>query len=131
MANEIGVVAVGLVAGVLAGMLGVGGGALFAPALVFFLGETQLHAEATALVAIVPTALAGALGQARYGNLRLREGLLVGALGAGGAFVGVALANLLAERPLRIIFAVFMLVVASQLVRRELRASPQRGGELT
>jgi uncharacterized protein len=131
MAGELGVVAVGFLAGIVAGMLGVGGGALFAPALVLFLGESQLHAEATSLVAIVPTALAGAWSQRRYGNLRLREGVLLGSLALGGAAVGVALANVLAERPLRIIFAVFILVVAFQLVRRELRPAPDRGGELT
>ena len=130
MASELGVVVVGFFAGIIAGMLGVGGGALFSPALVLFLGESQLHAEATSLVAIVPTALAGAWSQRRYGNLRLREGVLMGSLALGGAAVGVALANVLAERPLRIIFAGFLLVVASQLVRRELRPVPERG-ELT
>jgi uncharacterized membrane protein YfcA len=131
MAGELGVVVVGFLAGIIAGMLGVGGGALFAPALVLFLGESQLHAEATSLVAIVPTALAGAWSQQRYGNLRLREGVILGSLALGGAAVGVALANVLAERPLRIIFAAFILVVAFQLVRRELRPAPDRGGELT
>jgi uncharacterized membrane protein YfcA len=131
MAGELGVVAVGFLAGIVAGMLGVGGGALFAPALVLFLGESQLHAEATSLVAIVPTALAGAWSQGRYGNLRLGEGVLLGSLALGGAALGVALANVLAERPLRIIFAAFILVVAFQLVRRELRPAPDRGGELT
>jgi uncharacterized protein len=130
MANELAVVAVGFIAGIIAGMLGVGGGALFSPALVLFLGESQLHAEATSLVAIVPTALAGAWSQHRYGNLRLREGALMGALAVAGAAAGVALANVLAERPLRIIFATFMLVVAFQLVRRELRPAPERRGEL-
>jgi uncharacterized membrane protein YfcA len=130
MANELAVVAVGFLAGIIAGMLGVGGGALFSPALVLFLGESQLHAEATSLVAIVPTALAGAWSQHRYGNLRLREGALMGALALAGAAAGVALANVLAERPLRIIFATFMLVVAFQLVRRELRPAPERRGEL-
>jgi uncharacterized protein len=131
MASELGVVAVGFLAGIIAGMLGVGGGALFAPALVLFLGESQLHAEATSLVAIVPTALAGAWNQQRYGNLRLREGLTLGALAVAGAVAGVAIANVLPERALRITFAVFILVVASQLVRRELRPAPDRGGELT
>jgi uncharacterized membrane protein YfcA len=131
MTGELGVVVAGFIAGIIAGMLGVGGGALFAPALVLFLGESQLHAEATSLVAIVPTALAGAWSQQRYGNLRLREGILLGSLAIAGAAAGVALANLLAERPLRIIFAAFILVVAFQLVRRELRPAPERGGELT
>jgi uncharacterized protein len=131
MASELGVVVVGFLAGIIAGMLGVGGGALFAPALVLFLGESQLHAEATSLVAIVPTALAGAWSQQRYGNLRLREGILLGSLAVAGGAAGVVLANLLAERPLRIVFAAFILVVAFQLVRRELRPAPDRGGELT
>jgi uncharacterized membrane protein YfcA len=131
MASELGVVAVGFLAGIIAGMLGVGGGALFAPALVLFLGESQLHAEATSLVAIVPTALAGAWSQQRYGNLRLREGLMLGGLAIAGAVAGVVIANALPERVLRITFAVFLLVVASQLVRRELRPSPERTGELT
>jgi uncharacterized membrane protein YfcA len=130
MASELGVVAVGFLAGIFAGMLGVGGGALFAPALVLFLGESQLHAEATSLVAIVPTALAGAWSQHRYGNLRLREGVMMGSLALAGAAAGVALANVLAERPLRIVFAAFLLVVAFQLVRRELRPAPERRGEL-
>jgi uncharacterized membrane protein YfcA len=131
MANELAVVAVGLVAGVVAGMLGVGGGALFAPALVLFLGQSQLHAEATALVAIVPTALAGAWSQGRYGNLRLREGITLGVLGVGGGFAGVAIANAVPERVLRITFAAFLLVVAFQLVRRELRPDEStRRGEL-
>ena len=131
MGGELGVVVVGFFAGIIAGMLGVGGGALFSPALVLFLGESQLHAEATSLVAIVPTALAGAWSQHRYGNLRLREGVMMGSLALAGAAAGVALANVLAERPLRILFAGFLLVVASQLVRRELRPSPERRGELT
>ena len=127
MASEVGVVVVGFLAGIIAGMLGVGGGALFSPALVLFLGESQLHAEATSLVAIVPTALAGAWTQQRYGNLRLREGITLGALAVVGAAAGVAIANVLAERPLRILFACFLLVVAIQLVRRELRPTPERG----
>jgi uncharacterized protein len=131
MASELGVVVVGFLAGIIAGMLGVGGGALFSPALVLFLGESQLHAEATSLVAIVPTALAGAWSQHRYGNLRLREGVMMGSLALGGAVAGVAVANVLAERPLRILFAGFLLVIAFQLVRRELRPSPERKGELT
>jgi uncharacterized membrane protein YfcA len=133
MAAELGVVGVGLLAGIIAGMLGVGGGALFAPALVIFLGESQLHAEATSLLAILPTALVGAWRQQRYGNLRLREGLTLGGLAVGGGLVGVALANAVPEQVLRTIFAVFILFVAFQLVRRERRrgeTEPTQRGEL-
>jgi uncharacterized membrane protein YfcA len=132
MAAELGVIAVGVAAGILSGMLGVGGGTLFAPGLVIFLGATQLHAEATSLVAIVPTALVGAWRQQRYGNLRRSEGIELGALAAGGGIAGVAIANTVPEQVLRWTFAAFILFVAAQLVRRELRGSggPIERGEL-
>ena len=115
--------AVGLAAGVVAGALGIGGGVLFVPGLAIFLGLSQLEAEATSLLAIIPVALVGAWRQHRYGNLRLREGILVGVLAAGGALIGVAIANAVPERALEIGFAVFMVVVAGQLVRRALAES--------
>jgi uncharacterized membrane protein YfcA len=109
---------IGFAAGVVAGMLGVGGGVLFVPGLVLFLGLAQLEAEATSLLAIVPVALVGVLRQRRYGNVRLREGGLLGALAAAGVVGGVALANVLPERALEVGFAVLMLATAAQLVRR-------------
>jgi uncharacterized protein len=112
---------VGVAAGVVAGLLGVGGGALFVPALVIFLGLDQVEAEATSLVAIVPTALVGAAAQHRYGNLRLRDGLVVGALAVPGALLGVALANVLPERVVRMAFAALLLVVAGRLAADALR----------
>ncbi len=68
----------GLVAGVFAGLFGVGGGILFVPTLTLGLGLTQLHAEATSLLAIIPTAVAGAVQQYRYGNVRWRAAALIG-----------------------------------------------------
>jgi len=109
---------VGVLAGVVAGMLGVGGGILFVPGLVLFVELSQVDAEATSLLAIVPVALVGAWRQHTYGNLRLRDGLLVGALAVPGAVAGVALVNALPERAIEIAFACLMLVVAAQLVRR-------------
>ena len=116
-----GAVAVGFAAGVVAGMLGIGGGALFVPALVLLLGLSHVDAEATSLLAIVPVSVAGAWRQARYGNLRLRDGLIVGVLAVPGAIGGVALANVLAEEALRLGFALLLVVVAAQLVRSALK----------
>ena len=65
-------VAIGVAAGVLAGLFGVGGGILFVPTLALVLGLTQLHAEASSLLAILPTALVGTWRQRRYGNVDLR-----------------------------------------------------------
>ena len=117
----IGAIAIGVVAGVIAGLLGVGGGVLFVPALVFLVGLDQHHAEATSLLAIVPVALVGAWRQDRYGNVRRKDALALGALSVAGAAGGVALANALSGPALRDAFAALMLVVAAQLVRRALR----------
>lgn len=112
-----GAIALGLVAGLMAGMLGIGGGALFVPGLVLIVGLAHVEAEATSLLAIVPVALVGAWRQHRYGNLRLREGALVGGLAIPGAVAGVVLVNALPERAVEIAFAGLLLLVAWQLVR--------------
>jgi uncharacterized protein len=109
--------AIGFAAGVVAGMLGVGGGILFVPALTLALGLGQVEAEATSLLAIVPVAAVGAWRQHGYGNLRLREGVLLGVLAVGGAAAGVVIANAVPERALEIGFAILMLFTAAQLVR--------------
>jgi uncharacterized membrane protein YfcA len=119
----IGAIVIGVAAGMVAGMLGVGGGILFVPGLVLFLGLTQVDAEATSLLAIVPVAALGAWRQHRYGNLRLRDGLVIGVLALPAAAAGVALVNALPERVIQVGFACLMLVVAAQLGRRAL-ASP-------
>jgi uncharacterized protein len=116
-----GVLAIGFVAGMAAGLLGIGGGALFVPALVLLLGLSQLDAQATSLLAIVPVAAVGAARQHRYGNLRVRDGVGLGVLATGGALGGVALANALPERALEVSFAMLQLFVAFQLARRALR----------
>ncbi len=114
-------IAIGLAAGVVAGMLGVGGGILFVPALTLVLGLDQLDAEATSLLAIVPVSLLGAYRQRGYGNLRARDGLLVGALAVAGVTTGVAVANAVPERTLEVGFAVLLLLVAARLVLKSLR----------
>ena len=64
----IGAIAIGLAGGVIAGLLGVGGGVLFVPGLVIFLSLNQHHAEATSLLAIVPVAAVGAYEGAHRGR---------------------------------------------------------------
>lgn len=112
---------IGVAAGVLGGLLGVGGGVLFVPGLVIVVGLTQHEAEATSLLAIVPVALVGAVRQNRYGNVRRDDALLVGVLSIAGVAGGVALANTLSGAALRTAFAVLILAIAAQLVRKALR----------
>ena len=113
--------AVGFVAGVMAGLFGVGGGILFVPTLTLVLGLTQLHAEATSLLAILPTSIAGAWRQGRYGNVRWRPALILGLAAVAGVEGGVQIAEALPEHVLRRLFGVLMLAVAAQLAWRALR----------
>jgi uncharacterized protein len=115
-------VLIGVAAGLLAGMLGIGGGALFVPALVIVLGLSQVDGEATSLLAIIPVALVGAWRQRRYGNLRLGDAALVGTLAVPGTIGGVALVNALPERAVEIAFALLQLFIAAQLARRAMAA---------
>ena len=115
----------GLAGGVVGGLLGVGGGILFVPALAIFLDESQVQAEATSLLAIVPVAVVGTWRQHRFGNLRLRDGVVLGALSPVGVAVGVVVANAVSQRALELSFAALVLFVAAQLVRRALATPAQ------
>lgn len=123
----VGAILLGLAAGLMAGMLGIGGGALFVPGLVLFLGLAHVEAEATSLLAIVPVALVGAWRQHRYGNLRVREGLTVGVVAIPGAIVGVVLVNTLPERVIEVAFAGLLVFVAWQLARPRPAPEPDDG----
>jgi uncharacterized membrane protein YfcA len=114
----IGVLSIGFAAGVTSGLLGVGGGVLFVPGLVIFLDHSQLDAEATSLVAVVVVSAVGAWRQRDYGNVRLRDGLVVGALSPLGVLAGTALANAVPERALELSFAGVQLFFAYRLARR-------------
>ena len=111
----------GLAGGVVGGMLGVGGGIVFVPTLALVLGLTQVDAEATSLLAILGVGVVGAWRQHGYGNVRPPDGVLMGALSVAGVAAGVALANLLPEHALKLLFAAVMLYFAVSLFRRALR----------
>ena len=108
-------VALGALAGVLAGLFGVGGGILFVPTLALALGLSQLEAEATSLAAILPTVVAGTWQQHRYGNVRWRASLVVGVTSVAGVLGGGWVALAVPEETLRRLFAVLLLAVAAQL----------------
>ena len=108
----------GFAGGTVAGLTGVGGGILFVPALSIFLDLNQLHAESTSLLAIVPVAAVGAWRQNRYGNVRVRDGVLIGVLSPIGVLLGVLISNAVPQRALELGFAALLVVVAAQMVRR-------------
>jgi uncharacterized protein len=116
--------ALGLCAGVLSGLFGVGGGILFVPALVA-LGLGQLEAQATSLLAILPTVAAGAWNQSRYGNFRPRLALSLGLASIAGVGLGALIAISLPESVLRRLFAVLVLAVAARLAIKTYRSRPR------
>jgi uncharacterized protein len=110
----IGLLALGFAGGMTGGLVGVGGGVLFVPALVVFADQSQLGAEATSLVAIVLVSIVGTWRQHGYGNVRLRDGLTIGVLSPLGVLAGVGLANAVPERALELSFAAVQLFFAWQ-----------------
>lgn len=123
--NELAAALICLAGGMTGGLVGVGGGILFVPALTVFIGLSQVEGESTSLLMIVFVAIVGAYRQNGYGNVRLREALIIGALSPLGVLVGVAVANHVSERVLQLAFAALALFMAAQLLRRARTASPE------
>lgn len=108
--------------GLAGGLVGVGGGVLFVPALTIFLGLSQVEGESTSLLMIVIVALVGAYRQNTYGNLELRDAIVIGVLSPLGVLIGVVVANEVSQRTLELAFAALALYIAFGLVRRALRS---------
>lgn len=121
--NEILAALFAVAGGLAGGLVGVGGGVLFVPALTLFLGFSQVEGESTSLLMIVVVALVGAYRQNGYGNLNLRDALVIGVLSPLGVLIGVFVSNEVSQRALELSFAALVLFVAYGLVRRAL--SPQ------
>jgi uncharacterized membrane protein YfcA len=118
--NELAAILIAVAGGLAGGLVGVGGGVLFVPALTIFLGLTQVEGESTSLLMIVIVALVGAYRQNGYGNVRVRDALVIGALSPLGVLVGVAVSNEIPARALELAFATLALFMAYTLVRRAL-----------
>ena len=114
-----------VVGGAVGGLLGVGGGVVFVPALVIVLGDSQIEGSATSLLAIVPVAIVGTWRQHRNGNVVLSDGIVLGLMSVPGVAIGVVVANAVPQRALELGFAGLILFVALQLVRRAFRPEPQ------
>lgn len=108
--------AIGLLAGVLSGMFGIGGGIVIVPALVLVTQMTQKTATGTSLAALLlPVGLLGAWQYYKAGSLDARAALLIAPGLAVGVFLGAKIALQLPSRELQRGFAVFLVVVAARL----------------
>jgi uncharacterized protein len=110
-------VAFGFFTGGAAGLLGVGGGIMMVPFLTLVAGVSQHAAQATSLLVVLPTAVVASITLRRKGVGDLPLALRFGALGAVGGVAGALLALALPGHALRLVFALFLAVVAVRLVR--------------
>ncbi len=107
---------IGLAAGFLAGLLGIGGGVLMVPAMVLLLGFDQHVAQGTSLMVVIPAALTGSYTHHRNGRLFLRDAAILAAGGVIGAVIGAVFALSIDDDILRRLFAGFLLVIAVRML---------------
>ncbi|MGO1173641.1 MAG: sulfite exporter TauE/SafE family protein, partial [Actinomycetaceae bacterium] len=120
--------AIGLLVGLVVGTLGAGGGVLTVPALVYLLGMPPHDAATASLVIVGVTSLVTLVPHARRGHVRVRGGLVFGAVGALASVGGARLAQLLAGPVLMAAFAGMLALVAALMARRALGERPARSG---
>lgn len=121
-----GLAALGVFTGVMAGLLGVGGGVIVVPALMFLFGTSDLIAKGTSLLMMIPTALSGTIGNLRRGNVDLVAAALVGVAACTTTALGAWVATLLDPFVSNVLFAVFLTFIAIQLGIRAWRARRTR-----
>jgi uncharacterized membrane protein YfcA len=110
--------AIGTLAGLFSGLFGVGGGTVIVPLLVLWLGYGERAATGTSLAAIIFIAAFGAAAQGLYGNVHLRDALLIGLPAVGGVLVGTALQQRLRSRWISLLFAAVLVASAVELIVR-------------
>lgn len=118
----IGLAFFGVATGMLAGLLGVGGGIFMVPFLVLVAGLEQQDAQATSLLVILPTAVVATASLRRRGAVDLPRGLKMGVAGIAGGVAGAALALQLPGEVLRVSFAALLVVVGVKLLYDAIRA---------
>ncbi len=106
---------IGCIAGFISGLLGLGGGVIFVPAMVYLLQVPQHVAQGTALLVIIPTALSGAIRYYLADNLNLEFTIWLAAGAMFGVLIGSLIAHKLPPPILRKAFGVFIIVVALKM----------------
>lgn len=121
-------VLLGVVTGILAGLLGVGGGVVVVPALIMLFGTSDLIAKGTSLLMMIPTAISGTIGNLRRNNVNVRAALLVGLSACTTSALGAWLASLIDPLTGNILFAIFLCFIAAQLAMRAWASRRRRDG---
>lgn len=119
-----GLVVLGVITGILAGLLGVGGGVVVVPALILLFGTSDLIAKGTSLLMMIPTAVSGTIGNVRRGNADLLAAALVGIAACTTTALGAWISLHLDPLTANILFAVFLTFIAGQMAVRAWRSRP-------
>ncbi len=117
---------IGFIIGLLATVIGAGGGLFFIFILVIFFNVEAPVAVTTSLAATIPICLIGSIVHYRYGNINLRIGLLFSAAGVLGALLGAAITGLLTSSQLKTSFGIYTLILALQLFFRNMKNKHSR-----
>ena len=116
VATAAALVVVGLATGILAGLLGVGGGIIMVPAMILLFGIPPVVAKGTSAAVIIPTAVMGTWRNRKKGNADLRAAAIIGAAGIVTAAIGAILADNMSDDLSNILFATLLLVAAARLL---------------
>jgi uncharacterized membrane protein YfcA len=108
--------AIGTLAGLFSGLFGVGGGVVIVPLLVLWLGFDERLATGTSLAAIVVIAAVATAVHGAYGNVHLREGVLVGVPAVAGVLIGTELQQQISTKAISLVFAALLAVVGLDLL---------------
>ncbi|GAB2843045.1 sulfite exporter TauE/SafE family protein [Microbacterium insulae] len=119
--SGIGLVSLGVVTGVVAGLIGVGGGIIVVPALVLLFGTSDLVAKGTSLLMMIPTAISGTVGNVRRGNVDLAAAATIGVAACTTTALGAWIATLVDPFVGNVLFAVFLVFIAVQMAVRAIR----------
>ncbi len=104
-------------AGLVSGALGVGGGIIIVPSLIFFLGFSQHMAQGTSLaILLLPTGLFAVLQYYKNGYVDIKVALILMILFVIGAYLGSLLSVNIPDKMLRKIFGIFMLLVSIKMI---------------
>jgi uncharacterized protein len=116
-----GLAVLGVITGILAGLLGVGGGVIVVPALLLLFGTSDLIAKGTSLLMMIPTAISGTIGNLRRSNVDLLGAVLIGAAACTTTALGAWIATLVDPLLGNVLFAIFLTFIAVQMAVRAVR----------
>lgn len=124
--NGLALVVVGVATGILAGLIGVGGGVIVVPILMLAFGTSDLVAKGTSLLMMIPTAISGTIGNLRNRNVDLLAAAIVGVSACTTTALGAWLATLIDPMVGNMLFAAYLVVIAVQMAMKAIKGRKKK-----